>query len=236
MQKICVGPECSRPAKVKNLCNAHDLQQRRKGELKPLRIPRYTCSHLGCDRKHHSSGYCSTHYGQFRDYGKTFDIGVLYHQAKGGHETIEQFFWARVNKTKSCWEWTGTIIRGRMAYGQVTRYGYEQTAHRLSYKLHKGDIPPGMQVDHRCHNTTCVNPEHLRLATPSQNAQNRKGPRSDNTSGVRGVSLNGRRYSAYAVINGENTYLGTFDTPEEAGEVAKAARIKHYTHNDLDRV
>lgn len=221
---------------MKNLCNAHDLQMRRKGKLKPLRIPKTGCDHPPCDRKHHAGGYCGTHYRQFVDYGETFDIGELYHQAKGGHETIEQFFWARVRKTDSCWEWTGSTLKGRLHYGWVTRYGYEQTAHRLSYKLHHGEIPVGMEVDHRCHNTICVNPSHLRLATPSQNSQNRKGARSDSSTGIRGVSPNGKRFSAYVTVDKTLRYLGIFDTPEEAGEVAKAARLRYYTHNDMDRI
>lgn len=236
MKKTCIGPQCVRPVQAKNLCKAHYLQMSRKGEIKPLRVPRTTCKHEACLNAHHALGYCSTHHGQFKKYGKTYDIGELYHQAKGGHETIEQFFWARVRKTISCWEWTGSIIKGRMNYGWVSRYGHEQLAHRLSYKLKHGEIPDAMVVDHRCHNTICVNPDHLRLATPSQNAQNRKGVRSDSTTGIRGVKPNGKRFEAGISVNRKYLYLGTFDTPEEAGEVAKAARIKHYTHNDKDRV
>lgn len=235
MEKTCIGPNCLRPQKVKQLCNAHDLQMRRTGKLKPVRVPKTRCEHKGCDRKHHAGGFCGTHYRHFCDYGETFDIGHLYHQAKGGHETIEQFFWARVRKTDSCREWAGSKTGTRLIYGWVTRYGHEQTAHRLSYKLFKKPVPKGMQVDHVCHNTVCVNPEHLRLASPSQNAQNRKGVRSDSTTGIRGVSPNGRRYEAGVYINKKYVYLGTFDTPEEAGEVAKAARLRHYTHNDKDR-
>ncbi|XWX91267.1 HNH endonuclease [Salmonella enterica] len=31
-----------------------------------------------------------------------------------------------------------------------------------------------MLVDHKCHNTLCVNPSHLRLVTPKQNSENRE--------------------------------------------------------------
>ena len=228
MKKTCIGPQCVRPAKVKNLCNAHDLQMRRKGKLKPLRIPKTGCDHPPCDRKHHAGGYCGTHYRQFVDYGKTFDIGELYHQAKGGHETIEQFFWARVRKTDSCWEWTGSILRGRLHYGWITRYGYEQVAHRLSYQLHFGEIPDGMEVDHRCHNTICVNPKHLRLATASQNSMNRKGARSDSKSGVRGVRKYYNRYQVYVAVSEEKKYFGSYATLEEAEQVAIDTRSKYF--------
>ncbi|MDE2099000.1 MAG: HNH endonuclease [Patescibacteria group bacterium] len=42
--------------------------------------------------------------------------------------------------------------------------------HRVSYELYKGQIPKGMEVDHICTNTLCVNPEHLQLTTRGENS------------------------------------------------------------------
>ncbi|KPC66443.1 hypothetical protein ADL27_59345 [Streptomyces sp. NRRL F-6602] len=57
-----------------------------------------------------------------------------------------------------CWMWTGST-NGR--YGRIGK----QYAHRLAYESAKGPIPEGLQIDHLCRNTLCVNPEHLEAVT-----------------------------------------------------------------------
>lgn len=49
-----------------------------------------------------------------------------------------------------------------------------QDAHRMSYLLHHGPIPPGLVVRHKCDVMACANPDHLELGTYKQNAEDRK--------------------------------------------------------------
>ena len=44
-------------------------------------------------------------------------------------------------------------------------------AHRLSYQIHKGKIPKGKFVLHKCDIPLCVNPKHLYVGTQWQNVQ-----------------------------------------------------------------
>jgi hypothetical protein len=65
-----------------------------------------------------------------------------------------------------------------MGYGMLCRGSKALKAHRVSHKMHFGEIPPGAGyhgtcVMHKCDNMICVNPEHLMLGSQQDNIRDR---------------------------------------------------------------
>ena len=68
-----------------------------------------------------------------------------------------------------CWMWLGHIDPA--GYGRIKKPGSRVPSytHRVSYELHVGPIPPGLQIDHLCRNRACLNPAHLEVVTLVEN-------------------------------------------------------------------
>lgn len=118
--------------------------------------------------------------------------------------------------------WTGSLNSD--GYGVLRVNGRLVTAHRYAWGREHGPIPDGMVIDHKCWERTCVNVDHLRLATLAQNAQNMSGAQRGSTTGARGVYRDGDRYFAKVVHRGKQHYAGTFPTIAEASAAATSKR------------
>lgn len=86
--------------------------------------------------------------------------------------TLEERFWAKVDKRGifDCWPWMAST--GNDGYGHIGEGGRSRkllAAHRVAYELVNGPIPDGQCVLHECDNPPCCNPTHLFLGTQTEN-------------------------------------------------------------------
>lgn len=187
-----------------------------------------TCSIDGCDTDTiFARGWCRVHWNQWRRYGDPL-IKLRDPDNPGAR------FWPRVDKTGTCWNWTGQIIGG---YGRFWVREKNWLAHRFVFVLIGQDLPSDMEVDHRCHNKRCVNPDHLRLTTHKENRENHNGPTRISRSGIRGVhwQRNEQRWRVTVTHNDIRHHGGTFTDLKKAEQAAIALRNRLHTHNDRDR-
>lgn len=117
---------------------------------------------------------------------------------------LAERYWSKVVVNEDgCWGWNGNLTTAGYGYMPVTSPGTRQTtigAHRISYEIHKGPIPEGLFVLHRCDNPPCTNPEHLFLGTPKDNMQD--------------MARKGRSYSAHGETSSRSIL-----TNEQAREI-----------------
>lgn len=122
---------------------------------------------------------CRNHYMQKwrRGLGPLVDDGRR--STRPLKERVSEKFIAR--EGEECWLWIGRV--NGQGYGVINVNGTPRSAHRVVYELMVAPIPNGLTADHICHDPgvctggsscihrRCVNPSHLALVTPADNAR-----------------------------------------------------------------
>jgi len=189
------------------------------------------CSVTGCERFGRTARtFCLTHYARWLKYGHTNDPQP---------PTIEERFWAKVDKNVPipdyvpdyapelgpCWIWTGgTDANG---YGILVEERPEQDgmrrrkkhlAHRWGFERFVGKVPDGLELDHLCRVTACVNFErHLEPVTHKENQRRGTSPMALNTRKTH--CLRGHEFTI------ANTYVGPTAGDRTCRECAKQREL-----------
>lgn len=99
------------------------------------------------------------------------EITSEYLASQGLNASFPHRFASKIKKTDTCWIWVGG--RNEHGYGVIGMGGRGTKfirAHRASWILYRGPIPPGMCVLHVCDHPPCVCPDHLFLGNQVDNA------------------------------------------------------------------
>jgi hypothetical protein len=111
-------------------------------------------------------GWCRRHYHRWYRTGDPL---------KAAYERIDgpplERWWAKVEKTDTCWLWRGNLDRhGYGQFGALTDgERRNHRAHRWGYQQLVRPLDANETLDHLCRVHACVNPDHLEPVSHAEN-------------------------------------------------------------------
>lgn len=130
------------------------------------------CSIPDCGNPHEAKGMCLTHYLRHRKYGST--------EPRDPMNKGERWLRDHANyDSDECLKWPfGGIRKNKLNYGSAYLNKASMPASRAMCIVAHGE-PPADRLYHAAHSCGnghlgCVNPRHLRWATPKENAEDTK--------------------------------------------------------------
>lgn len=136
----------------------------------------------------------------------------------------------RLVRTSSCTH-VGDVVGSRHSEGYLTVCvdGNQYFVHRLIWLWVYGEWPP-YDIDHRNGKRADNRFPNLRMATRSENNQNKSSALRNSQTGILGVSWNRRNQKWYAqlVVNGKHAIHSCHGHIEDAIAARRAAEMKYH--------
>lgn len=113
--------------------------------------------------------------------------------AKTDAELLAQYLSRTFENENGCWIWTGATA-SKTPYGRISMRGTTMNAHRAVYILATGEkVPRHLDVDHLCHQTMCVRPDHMEVVTRAENMRRERKDRCIRGHVLEGMPIYGPR-------------------------------------------
>lgn len=176
----CSVPLCERPHEAHGLCKMHYERNRRHGEIGEAGSRRFSntetlCLVETCGDLAYRFNLCNKHALRYVRHGDPL-AGGRWRVHGDDVRRYESF----VDLVDGCHRWDGELTR--QGYGWVRSGSESGPAYRWAWELFVGPIPPGLELDHVCHNRdvtcrggksclhrACVFVGHLEPVTPEEN-------------------------------------------------------------------
>ena len=113
-------------------------------------------------------------------------------------------------------------------YIEIQFQGKMFKAHRLAWMLVYGDLADGVEIDHIDGDRSNNRLSNLRAVSRNINQQNQRKAKTNNRTGLLGVSKNGSGWKAELRVNGKKVNVGTYKTPELAYQAYVSAKRLHH--------